>query len=293
MSALVQGTKEWLDFRKNKLGASDAPVIMGVSPWTTPLQLWEEKVGLREPRKVTKAMQEGITNEEKARQMFEKETGIYVLPNVVVHPSLHWLMASYDGIDIEEENSVELKWHSRGEDFEEAKAGRIPEKYIPQVQVQLLVKPVKHHYYYACFEGNGVLIEVKKDDKYIEKMLPQLQAFWEGIQNFIAPDPIDKDYVRIGCATWNAYEDRYVSLDASISKLEKEKEELRKHLLEMAGNQNVIGNRLRLSKIVRKGLVDYKTIPELEGVNLEKYRKAPTTTWRITNAEVSNARPKI
>src|ERR1700690_2844696 len=99
MSALVQGTKEWLDFRKDKVGASDAPVIMGVSPWSTPLKLWEEKMGLRQPRKPTKSMEEGINNEEKARQMFEKETGIYVLPNVFVHPSLGWLMASFDGMD--------------------------------------------------------------------------------------------------------------------------------------------------------------------------------------------------
>ncbi len=48
MSALIQHSNEWLELRKNKIGASDAPIIMKVSPWKTPYRLWEEKLGLTE-----------------------------------------------------------------------------------------------------------------------------------------------------------------------------------------------------------------------------------------------------
>ena len=47
---LVQGSLEWREFRKRKIGASDAPSVMGVG-FLTPLQLWRIKVGL-EPEKV-------------------------------------------------------------------------------------------------------------------------------------------------------------------------------------------------------------------------------------------------
>ena len=40
----IQGTPEWLEFRRTMVMASDSPVIMGVSPWKTPLQLYHEKV---------------------------------------------------------------------------------------------------------------------------------------------------------------------------------------------------------------------------------------------------------
>ena len=43
----IQGTSEWLENRKNHIGASDAPVVMGVSPWDTPYKLWENKLGRR------------------------------------------------------------------------------------------------------------------------------------------------------------------------------------------------------------------------------------------------------
>lgn len=42
---LLQNTQEWEKFRLQKIGASDAPIIMGVSPWKTPFQLWLEKQG--------------------------------------------------------------------------------------------------------------------------------------------------------------------------------------------------------------------------------------------------------
>ena len=42
---MEQKSEEWLDWRKKGIGSSDAPIIMGVSPWKTPFELWEEKTG--------------------------------------------------------------------------------------------------------------------------------------------------------------------------------------------------------------------------------------------------------
>ena len=35
------------------------------------------------------------------------------------------------------------------------------------------------------------------------------------------------------------------------------------------------------TRSVRKGLVDYKSIPELKGVDLEMYRKESTESWKL------------
>ena len=108
MSALIQQSNEWLELRKNKIGASDAPVIMHVSPWKTPYQLWEEKLGLKESFS-SSAMKRGLEMEESARKAFEKETGLVVFPQVLFHKEHEWMMASLDGIDIEGKNIVEIK----------------------------------------------------------------------------------------------------------------------------------------------------------------------------------------
>ena len=43
---LHQNTPKWLEYRKHKLGASCAPIIMEVSPWSSPLMLYKEMLGL-------------------------------------------------------------------------------------------------------------------------------------------------------------------------------------------------------------------------------------------------------
>ena len=43
---------EWLEARKDGLGASDASAVLGISPWKTNVQLWEEKTGLVVPEDI-------------------------------------------------------------------------------------------------------------------------------------------------------------------------------------------------------------------------------------------------
>lgn len=43
---------EWLEARKDGLGASDASAVLGASPWKTNVQLWEEKTGLLVPEDI-------------------------------------------------------------------------------------------------------------------------------------------------------------------------------------------------------------------------------------------------
>ncbi len=95
----VQGSEEWLAQRRKMIGASDAPVIMGVSPWCTPYRLWQEKLEIVKPRKQTKAMAMGIRREDTARSRFTEETGISVKPAVIFHKDIPEMTDSIIVID--------------------------------------------------------------------------------------------------------------------------------------------------------------------------------------------------
>ena len=41
----TQDRAQWLEARKRYIGGSDAAAIMGLSPWSTPVELWMEKTG--------------------------------------------------------------------------------------------------------------------------------------------------------------------------------------------------------------------------------------------------------
>lgn len=52
MIVLPRTHEEWIQERKKGLGASDAGTIIGVNKWKSNVELWKEKVGLREPEDI-------------------------------------------------------------------------------------------------------------------------------------------------------------------------------------------------------------------------------------------------
>ena len=132
----IQGTPEWLENRKNFIGASDAPIIMGESPWCTPLGLWEQKVGITPPPKENYAMRRGSAMESSAREAFNDKIGMLTLPQVVYHPKYDFMMASLDGLSVDETIAVEIKCpgvkaHAL------AIEGKVPIYYKAQLQHQM------------------------------------------------------------------------------------------------------------------------------------------------------------
>lgn len=65
--------------------------------------------------------------------------------------------------------------------------------------------------------------------------------------------------------------------------LEEREERIKEQLVQLCNNQPSVGAGIRLQKILKKGTVEYKKIPELKGVDLEKYRRDPTEYWKISD----------
>lgn len=60
--------------RRTYIGASDIAAIIGVSPYTSPIELWQQKVGLVE-QDVNDAMRMGSLLEDAVCQLYEQRTG--------------------------------------------------------------------------------------------------------------------------------------------------------------------------------------------------------------------------
>jgi putative phage-type endonuclease len=278
---LIQGSKEWLQMRRSHIGASDAPVIMGVSPWKTAYQLWEEKCGLSGEQETTSAMKYGHDMEEPARRAYEKHTGNLVFPTVIFHPEKKFMVASLDGISFDGNISVEIK-NVKEEDHEEAKSGKIPAKYFPQVQHQLACLGHKLLHYFSFRKGDFALVEVERDEEYIQKLYELEGKFWEDVQTLREPKLSEKDYTIIETYESITMASEWKSINQQLKELEEKEKKYRKQLIELAGNKNARIGDIKLTKSIRKGTVDYGKIIELEGVNLEQYRKEPVIAWRVS-----------
>ncbi len=181
-----QGSETWKAMRKKFVCASDSATVLGISPYSTPLQLWEEKLGLRPERPANSAMERGTRLEPIARDIFEKKYRILMMPEVKIHPIDTWMMASLDGISLDGKEILEIKCTNR-KNHEIAKAGKIPEYYKPQVQHQIYVSGVDYSYYCSFDSVDIVVVVVYRDDIFINAMIPKLREFYECMITFTEP----------------------------------------------------------------------------------------------------------
>ena len=278
---LEQGSAEWLSWRKTVITATDASILMGNNPWDTPYQCWQRKLGLIEEKKSNEAMERGKRLEPEARAQFIERHGIEMEPEVVESTEFEFLGASLDGISscgsmLLEVKCGGIKLHDM------AVRGEIPAYYKDQMQHQLLVTGAEKCFYYSYNGEDGICIEVFPDPEYKVNFMPKAREFWKCVALGEAPALQDRDYRDMSdTPKWGSYAEQYRQLCEQIKNLEEIKDSYRKELLKLSGDQNCRGGGVRVMKTIMRGRVAYDEIPEIQGVDLDKYRKNATTMWKI------------
>lgn len=270
---IAQNTDDFFLFRKSGLGASDMPIVLGLSPWKTPYQLWLEKTGIESaPYTETFATERGKALEDIARQHYLVDSGIDTYPKIFKSDEHHFLFASLDGYSVHHKLVLEIKCPLNKEDHELAAQGKIPEKYAYQVQQQLYCSGAKLAHYYSFDGVTGHTVYVHRNEQMIEKLIGEGSRFWKMIQEREAPELTDKDYKRVDDTETKKLVTLYREAKANKESAETLLEELKKQLTANLPWPRIDCMGLRIAKTYRKGNVDYKKIPELTGVNLEPYR---------------------
>lgn len=278
---LEQNTQEWLDWRKNKIGASDAPIIMGVSPYKTPKELWLSKRGeLKETD--TPWMKRGRDMESTALAAFEKEMSYVMFPLVLTHESKKWMTASMDGITMQRDAAVEVKCSGKV-DHAIVKGGKIPDKYYPQLQHQIEVAGLDFIFYWSFDGFKGVCIKVGRNEKYIKDMVEKEEEFYKLLIEGIPPALTDRDYrQKEDDLDWMDAEKKWIEDYNALQKAKKYESTARKDLINLSKGKSSIGRYAKLTKYLERGRVNYADIPELEKINLDEYRGEEKEKWRFS-----------
>jgi putative phage-type endonuclease len=276
-SHLIQGSESWKELRKQFVTSTDASVIMSCNPWKTPYKLFRQKMDLDPPDEETDRMRIGTQLEPLAREWFIKQTGIQCEPKVVFRD---FMMASLDGISECGNFIVEIKCGEKA--FSSACDGNIPKYYLDQIFHQLYVSDVHLCYYVAFNEHTGIIIPVERDQEFINEMIPKLREFYECLLTYTPPPMTTKDYNQRSDPEWIDLSQRYRNAYEAKKNAEQLEESLRKELILCSGGQSTMGSDIKLSKITKKGNISYSNIPEVQQLNLEKYRSAPCEYWKIS-----------
>ncbi len=274
---LIQGTPEWLKMRKTHIGSSDIAVIMRMSPWKTPYQLWLEKTNRIQEKEATPWMKHGSLMETPARELYIEQTGNIVIPHVYEYEEWSVALASLDGINEKGNIICEIKCPGM-KTFNEALDGIIPEHYEIQIQWQLLITNASKCDYF-CYRSTDEykLIEVLPNKELQEELLRHAKEFWIFVANDIPPPILEKDFVLNEEKEPNELAKEWKKIKAEEFLLREKREEIERKLKEYTDDGNMIFNKagVKLSRINRKGKVNWKKIQmkfKITQKELDKFR---------------------
>jgi putative phage-type endonuclease len=182
---LDQGTPEWLRWRQDGIGASEADAIMGRNPWKKPKAVLAEKFRFIPPYRQQGggwgAAARGTALEPEARAHYQQHTGHAVEPACLQSHAQSWLRASVDGICTQSRRLVEIKC---GEKVyaHSASTHTVPNYYLGQLQHILAVTGYDQIDFWCYLPDRApVLIPIARDEAFIANMLEAEAAFWQQV----------------------------------------------------------------------------------------------------------------
>jgi putative phage-type endonuclease len=292
---LVQGTQEWLDWRVNGIGSSDAMVIAAhhglikTRPWMQKLDdLFQEKMSGVSRVIENARMARGKSGEAAARAAFEARTGIIVSPVCGEMDDIPQIRASFDGITFGFGAYVEIKCPNE-KVHAAAKQGVIIDYYRPQVAHQGIVTwgnpdnwPVDGKMYFASYvpeNGDLAVVEISAADfkDFAKDLFTHEVAFLTMLNVGVAP--CGSDYLVLAT--------EYSALDQQLKDLNKRMGKLKDAMIQMAekrGVDSIDGGGCSLGKQTRKGTIDYEALCShytISKEEREKYRQKDTEFWQV------------
>ena len=190
-------TEQQREERRLGIGGSDMPIILGLSNYKTPYQLYLEKIGESEPEKEMTPFQywgnqlEGVIREE-----FAKRNNVVVeTPDSCVHPFHDFLRGNVDGFIpswnavLEVKCSAGFMAHEWGEDGSDV----IPMQYLVQVAHYCAVLDADCAYIAVLIGGNDYReFKYTRNFELESKLIDAAKEFWNCVLTRTPPKPVNQ-----------------------------------------------------------------------------------------------------
>jgi putative phage-type endonuclease len=145
-------------------------------------ELLQEKRGPVQDFGQNAAMARGTALEPEARKRYNAKTSRDVRPVCLQSCQYNWLRASLDGLSSDGEVVVEIKC-GRAAYWNAAKTRKVSSDYYGQVQQILAVTNLQLLDFWCYWPGfPSILIPVKRNDDYIERLLQKGAEFWTAVK---------------------------------------------------------------------------------------------------------------
>jgi putative phage-type endonuclease len=179
----TQSKAKWLKARNKGIGGTDASVVLGVSPYKTAFQLYQEKRGEIPPVAMNDAMRIGVALEPVVRGMYEEKTGrIVKVPGMMEMDGYPYILANLDGIT-NDGRVLEIKTAARSNGWGEQGSDEVPLHYGIQVQHYMMVTGLPVADLAVLIAGSDFRLYTIESDRSIHADILDASAdFWNRVE---------------------------------------------------------------------------------------------------------------
>ena len=182
---------DWLNYRRQGIGGSDAAVLLGQSPWSTRRNLYYNKVGIKpivdeEDNFVAKEV--GHLLEPLVAEIFQKKTGykVYKDTNMYRHPDYPFMLVNLDYLVELPDGRIAILECKTGSVYnvDKWKDGKVPANYETQCRHEMAVMGID-----ICFiarllgnsdDGFG-FVQIDRDEDLEQDLIQVEEDFWQHV----------------------------------------------------------------------------------------------------------------
>ena len=186
----------WLAARRKGIGGSDAAAVVGLSRYSSPLDIWLQKTRRKPATPDNEAMHWGRLLEPVVREEFIRRTGLTVkeCPYLMAHKDYPFMLANVDGIVSEKDGTkavLEIKTTNSFTTAKDSEDG-LPVEWYCQVQHYLAVTGLSKAYVVVLIGGNKLQWQiVDRDEETIRTLIALESHFWHEYVLKDVPPPVD------------------------------------------------------------------------------------------------------
>lgn len=180
ISTIGLDKREWLRYRKKGITGTDAGAIVGLNPYNSAAQVYQDKITDDIEEWDNEAMRQGRDLEEYVARRFSEQTGLKVRKaNAIYQNEEHpFMLADFDRLIVGQEAGLECKTVN-AYSADKWSDGKIPLHYQMQVQHYLAVSGYKKWYVAALIMGREFVIrEINRDEELIANLILIEERFW-------------------------------------------------------------------------------------------------------------------
>lgn len=196
VSTLGLDHEEWLRYRKNGIGGSDAGAVCGLNPYSSPMKVYYDKTSDETGDLDNESMRQGHDLEEYVSRRFCEETGFKVRKanGIYYDEERPFMLADADRLIVGQKAGLECKTVSPYS-AEKWSDGKIPLHYQIQCYHYMSVFRMDTWYIAALILGKDFIIrKLTWDDSVIHNLRQIEESFWKDhVEKRILPQPDGSD----------------------------------------------------------------------------------------------------